>query len=176
MSLKFLAVGQTFAGLRDEKSPFALRKENQLPIFEGTPRFSGKPATNERGPVQTDWLQPTEPVAKAAQAEPVRVVSNPFQSSEPAVAPAAKPKPRWFSFFRMKWFRTNKAKADLVQSELSLEKVRVKRNDLADSDLELVLKKRKKTKPVFVSSQENNNLPRAGWSELAARLFEIGQK
>lgn len=176
MSLKFLAVGQTFAGLRDEKSPFALRKENQLPIFEATPRFAVKPAASEPVPVQTDWLQPAEAVTRTVQAEPVRGILNPFQPSETPVAPVVKPKRRWFSFFRMKWFRTNKAKADLVQSELSLEKVRVKRNDLADSDLELVLKRRKKTKPVFVSSQENNNLPRAGWSELAARLFEIGQK
>ncbi len=178
MSLRFLAVGQSFAGIRGDKSPYALRKENQLPIFEGAPRFAGKATATEPVPVQTDWLQPSEPASAEVRKDFAAPV-NPFQpaTSIPASAPAAiKPKRGWFSFFRLKWFRTTKPKADLVQSELSLEKVRVKRNDLADSDLELVLKKKKKTKPVFSSTQSNNNLPRAGWSELAAKLFEIGQK
>ena len=64
----------------------------------------------------------------------------------------------------------------MVQSELSLEKVRVMRNDLADSDLRLVLKKKKKVKNVFAATQENNALPRQSWTELTARLFELGQK
>jgi hypothetical protein len=52
----------------------------------------------------------------------------------------------------------------------------VLRNDLADSDLQLVLKRKKKAKPVFSASQNNNGLPRQGWTELTARLFELGQK
>ena len=82
----------------------------------------------------------------------------------------------WLSFFKLRWFRTQKSREELIQSELSLEKVRVLRNDLADSDLQLVLKRKKKTKPVFSSTQNNNGLPRQGWTELTARLFELGQK
>ena len=177
MSLKFLAVGQSLAGLRNDKSPFAVRKENQLPAFSSNPRFKGKnPQPDDKLMVQTDFLQgghADEPEIVTVN-EPAPVV--PFQTSTPVGLAAATRKKSWWSFFRFKWFRAQPSKADLVQTELSLEKVRVKRNDLADSDLRLVLKKKKKVKNVFASTQENNALPRQGWTELTARLFELGQK
>ncbi len=178
MSLKFLAVGQSFAGLRGDKSPFAVRKENQLPNFPSNPRFKGKsPQADDNVMVQTDFLQgPSRTDEPEGAVDDAVVSAAPFQKSTPLAVAAAKPKKRWWSFFRFQWFRAQPSKVDLVQSELSLEKVRVKRNDLADSDLRLVLKKKKKVKNVFASSQENNALPRQGWSELTARLFELGQK
>ena len=63
-----------------------------------------------------------------------------------------------------------------MQSELMLENVRVVRNDLEDSDLELVVVKRKKKKrvePIFNPTISN---PHGNWNVLAARLFELGQK
>lgn len=175
MSLKFLAVGQSFAGLHSDKSPYALRKQNQLPTF-GSPRFNGRQAgADEKLMVQTDFLQSPPHEETSINPSPDALPSIP---SATKVAPPAplKPKRRWFSFFRFKWFRAQPSREELVQSELSLEKVRVLRNDLADSDLQLVLKKKKKAKPVFTATQENNGLPRQGWSELTARLFELGQK
>jgi hypothetical protein len=178
MSLKFLAVGQSFAGLRGDKSPFAVRKENQLPNFPSNPRFKGKsPQADDNVMVQTDFLQgPSQTDEPEAGVVNVIAPAGPFQKSTPLAVAAAKPKKSWFSFFRFKWFRSQPSKVDLIQSELSLEKVRVMRNDLADSDLRLVLKKKKKVKNVFAANQENNALPRQGWSELTARLFELGQK
>lgn len=175
MSLKFLAVGRSFAGIRGDKSPYELRKENQLPNFDGSPRFAGKPTeADENGMVQTDFLQEASAtIVGAAEADAV-IQSSPVLA-RPA-APAVKPKRRWFSWFRWRWFRAQPSREDLVQSELSLDRVRVMRNDLADSDLQLVLKRKKKAKPVFSATQENNGLQRQGWSELTARLFEIGQK
>src|SRR5215213_379347 len=159
MSLKFLAVGKSFAGLRGDKSPYALRKESQLPRFGSSPRFSGK-ADEERAMVQTDFLQ--QPVISVAEGvisplpEPAKEESL-FAAVQQPVAPnifaaqtqAQPARPSWFSFSRWKWFRAQPSKADLVQSEMSLEKVRVMRNDLADSDLRLVLKKKKRAKSVF---------------------------
>lgn len=168
MSLKFLAVGQSFLGVRDEKSPYELRKENRLPKLDVSPRFKEV----EKSMVQTDWLQSPPP-------QPIAAPPNPSPFAEQAAArpqPAPKAKRRWFSFLKLKWFRTTKPKNDFVQAELSLSKVQVVRNDLADSDLELVWKRKKKTKPVFSAVQQNEQLPRQGWSELTARLFEIGQK
>jgi hypothetical protein len=174
MSLKFLAVGQSIAGIRNEKSPYALRKDGQLPVFPSTPRFAGKPAAPEKAPIQTDWLE--RPAAEVGAASKVEIFSS-SNPTQPQTIPAPEQrKRRWFSFFGLKWFRTNASKADLVQSELSLEKVRVIRNDLVDSDLELVRKKRKKAKPLYAPTQSNNSLARPGWTELAARLFELGQK
>ena|SRR5688572_629377 len=179
MSLKFLAVGQSFAGLRGDKSPFAVRKENQLPTFSSNPRFRGKnPQAEEKLMVQADFLQEPTPSVEADSAvvtEPAPQ-SLPFQRSTPVAVAVGRPTKRWWSIFRFEWFRTQPSKVDLVQSELSLEKVRVMRNDLADSDLRLVLKKKKKVKNVFASTQENNALPRQSWTELTARLFELGQK
>lgn len=174
MSLKFLAVGQSFAGLRGDKSPFAVRKENQLPVFQSSPRFAGKNShTEDAVMVQTDFLQKREsepaplPFADRVVAQPSVTAPLPLKSA---------PKFRWLSLFKFKWFRAQAPRTDLVQSELSLEKIRVVRNDLTDSDLRLILKRKKKPKNVFSSTQENNSLARNGWSELTARLFELGQK
>jgi len=174
MSLKFLAVGQSFAGLRGDKSPFAVRKDNQLPVFQSSPRFASRPpGEEEQILVQTDFLQKRE-----EEPEPLpfadRVISKPGVTGAHSIKP--QPKRRWFSFWRLKWFRAQPSRADLVQSELSLEKIRVMRNDLTDSDLRLILKRRKKAKNVFAATQENNSLARPSWSELTARLFELGQK
>jgi hypothetical protein len=174
MSLKFLAVGQSFAGLRGEKSPFAVRKENQLPVFQSSPRFATKSSSEEEAVmVQTDFLQKreTEP-APLPFAD--RVVAEPSVTAIQPLKPA--PRSRWLSLFKFRCFRAQAPRADLVQSELSLEKIRVVRNDLTDSDLRLILKRKKKPKNVFSPTQENNSLPRNGWSELTARLFELGQK
>jgi hypothetical protein len=174
MSLKFLAVGQTLAGLRSDKSPFAVRKENQLPTFPSTPRFAGKQAPAPcNAMVQTDFLHKSaSEESEIISPAPLPVPANGDLSLQPPI----KRKRGWLSFIRLRWFRAQPSKADLVQSELSLEKVRVIRNDLADSDLQLVLKKKKKAKSVFSAAQENNALPRQGWTELTARLFELGQK
>jgi hypothetical protein len=175
MSLKFLAVGQTFAGLRGDKSPFAVRKDNQLPVFQSSPRFTAKhPGSEETVMVQADFLQKREeesaplPFAESIPAEPITTPQQPMKR---------KAKFSWGSVFKFRWFRAQPARTDLVQSELSLEKIRVMRNDLTDSDLRLILKrKKKKPKNVFASTQENNSIARQGWSELTARLFELGQK
>jgi hypothetical protein len=174
MSLKFLAVGQSFAGLRGDKSPFAVRKDNQLPVFQSSPRFASRPpGEEEQKLVQTDFLQKREE-EPAPLTFADRVISEPGVTAAQLIKP--RPKSRWFSFWRLKWFRAQPSRADLVQSELSLEKIRVVRNDLTDSDLRLILKRKKKTKNVFAATQENNSLARPSWSELTARLFELGQK
>jgi hypothetical protein len=177
MSLKFLAVGQSFAGLRGDKSPYALRKENQLPKFGSSPRFAGKGVPEERLMVQTDFLEERRSAPEAeVLTEELKKAEAPLFPPAPVVVEPERPKRGWLSFFRMRWFRTQKSREELVQSELSLEKVRVLRNDLADADLQLVLKRKKKARPVFNATQSNNGLPRQGWSELTARLFELGQK
>jgi hypothetical protein len=167
MSLKFLAVGQTFGGVRSDKSPFAMRKQNQLPSFPALPRYKQA----EPSMVQTDWLESSKPAKPAPENPPEGCF--PARSQPAPRAEVSTAKRGWFSLF--KWFRTGTPRSDLIQSELSLDKVQPVRNDLNNSDLHLVLK-RKKKKPLFASTQENNSLVRQTWSELTARLFDIGQK
>ena len=174
MSLKLLAVGQSLAGIGSEKSPYSLREENRLPTFEAAPRF--KPA--EKRMVQTDWLHEPKPASRAPEIS----FQAPVERQMPVLPPPLPPggeqgvpvgakgaKRRWFSFLKLKWFQTSKPAVDLIQSELTLEKVQPIRNDLADSDLRLVLKRKK-------STEQDSSRLRAGWSELTARLFELGQR
>jgi hypothetical protein len=164
MSLKLLAVGQSLGGIGSEKSPYSWRKENRLPTFEGAPRFK----QTERSMVQTDWLQSPNRPAPAPEISIQRPVERQMPVSTPPVEPV-RPKRRWFSFLKLKWFRTSRPESEFVQTELTLEKVQPVRNDLADSDLRLVLKRKK-------STEQDRSRLRAGWSELTARLFELGQR
>jgi hypothetical protein len=164
MSLKLLAVGQSLAGIRSEKSPYALREENRLPTFQSAPRFKHA----ERAMIQADWLQAPNRPSPAPEVALDRPVERQMPVSSAPVQSVA-PKRRWYSFLKLKWFQTSKPKIDLVQTELTLEKVQPIRNDLADSDLRLVLKRKK-------STEQDHSRLRAGWSELTARLFELGQR
>src|SRR5688572_4083604 len=140
MSLKFLAVGQSVAGLRSEKSSYELRKESRLPTFESAPRFKH----SERAMVQTDWLTTPKAPAPAPMISEPQPVMRQMPQLPPSPVQTSSPKRGWLSNFRLPWFRTTKPKVDFVQSELTLEKVQPIRNDLVDSDLRLVLKRKNK--------------------------------
>jgi hypothetical protein len=177
MSLKFLAVGQSVAGLCNDKSSYSLRKVSQLPTFESAPRFKH----TERSMVQTDWLmntpRPSAPAPMISEQAPVERQLPPLPP--PPTLQAQRPKRGWFSVFRLPWFRTTKPRVDLVQSELTLEKVQPLRNDLVDSDLRLVLRRKNKTKAGEASAEQRGlegSRVAAGWSELTAKLFELGQR
>ena len=176
MSLKFLAVGHCVAGLRSDKSSYALRKESQLPTFESAPRFKH----SERAMVQTDWLNTQKPPAPAPMISEQQPVERQMPQLPPAPVQTPGPKRGWFSNFRLPWFRTTKPKVDFVQSELTLEKVQPLRNDLADSDLRLVLKRKNKNKAAESApgrpDSEGSSPTGIGWSELTAKLFELGQR
>jgi hypothetical protein len=97
------------------------------------------------------------PVAEAAPAE--------------APAPARAPGSRW-------WQKANPfapAAAKPVQSELSLDKVQVMRNDLNDSDIEIIAKappgttlpKKRYVRP----AAEPDDLGKKAWGILGSRLF-----
>jgi hypothetical protein len=214
MSLKqFLAVGQSFVGIRPDKSPFAMRRENQLPIFTVSPRFAPKRGPREEpspGLVQGELIE--SPERKEVKAVPVFTVPA-LEGNAPTPVEAAKSleaagrmPPRqtkrgllfYMSFGLFGLFSRGRGQTDLVQSELSLEQVRVLRNDLADADLELVMKKKRvqnvqnlqkvqtvqkvqkvqrpEIKPVRpIRSPEAPPRTTSSWNELTARLFEIGQ-
>jgi hypothetical protein len=186
MTLKeFLAVGRSFAESPREKSPFEMRKEIKLPTFENAPRFASRNAV----PIQADWL--TEPTHQPASFDaPPNPVNTPeSKKSEPARRTTRKKS--WLEIMTFGLFGKAKLAGELHQTELNLNKVRVIRNDLADSDLEVVVNKNKKfaMRPVKVEPQrEAAPEPVAAenaraktkrgqeWTELTAKLFEIGQQ
>lgn len=180
MSLKnFLAVGHSFTGGPSGKSPYELRKENLLPRFG-----QGRQNPSEREPeqVQADWLdetpRPQETVTanQASQTAPLPAIpASAVPAFKPPQAAIPERKGAWY-YLSFGFLRRKKSQTPLVQSELGLDHVRVVRNDLEDSDLELVVvrKKRKKpAEPIFSTTVTN---PNGQWNSLTARLFDLGQK
>jgi hypothetical protein len=186
MSLnQFLAVGRSFVGIRGEKSPFEMKKGCTLPTFESSPRFATKREAGKRdagegetpaaaAPVQTDWIEQHRQEEPAAKAVP-QTVPVP---ARPAAPPVFKPVRRsWLSILSFGWLGRRNRGSELVQGELSLEKVTVLRNDLSDSDLELVLKKRSQARKASATARPwSTSEEQQPWSKLASRLFEAGKE
>jgi hypothetical protein len=152
MNLKNLLVtGKTFGALRETRSPFELRRGGSLPTFESRPRFRQTPSPspvgesglpdgpnelwgNSHGSKRFDPEQ-TVP-AKNASIQ----IKNVTQISEGVEAAKVKTEPSWLrNLFGRILPRRRRNSRDLVQGELALANIKVVRNDLNDSDLELVM-------------------------------------
>ena len=180
MSLnQFLAVGRSFVGLREEKSPFEMKKECLLPTFEASPRFAPRerPAAvpSENVPVQADWLEEKRETRKVLpQKEPQPNAPVP---ARPPARPAKTVRRSWLSILTFGLFGKGKKADALVHAELSLENIRVQRNDLSDTDLELVVKKRPQARKASAAARSWSTVEeQQPWSRLATRLFEIEQR
>lgn len=184
MSLnKLLSVGRSFAGMRDRKTPFEMRKECLLPIFEPAPRFLARqepaPEPETNGPTQTDWLKTEGEIPRAASeikvAPKETTVSRDLHAAKEESKTAAQKRSLWsrltFGIFDRKP-PTPSLGAALVQSELSLDRVRPLRNDLHDSDLELVLKKRPQARKASAAASSSPAPENEGRLRLAGRMFE----
>src|SRR5688572_15998870 len=135
MSLQqFLAVGKSFAESPREKSPYEMRHHVRLPMFENSPRLARKQTVA----VQSDWIEEKKPMA---------LPGDPFAPAGPAAPKArteARRKRTLLEILTFGLLGKPPAAVTLVQCEMALEGVRVIRNDLADSDLEVVVNKKKK--------------------------------
>lgn len=189
MNLKtFLLVGQSFSAGRSGRSPYEMRKESQLPRFGHSARYAPPEEAPARNLVQEDWLderpKPQQTVTESQGHEtpavqPVLKQAAPGPAAASLIPPAPAPAPRqrrgllwWLSFGLLG--RPRKGER-LVQSELGLENVRVVRNDLEDSDLEVVvIRKKKAPRPIF-STTVTNPSQNGGWNHLSAKLFDLGQ-
>ena len=169
MSLKrLLAVGQSFIGMSNEKSPFKMRAENLLPRFGRTAPQRPEPEAELPG------LNLPPALARAAAPEPEQppAPKGGARSTSPG-APNGEKIARsmaWF-YLRNPWKRQKQEAGPLTQPELPLSKVRVVRNDLTDSDVEVVQKIRlAKPEPA-----KRPAVKAAKWSELTVKLFEAGR-
>lgn len=118
--IRFLRATRSLDGSHDKPSPYRLPEENLLPKF-------GSPA---RGRTRAQEDQKAKPLATA-------------QTN----ATAMEGKERTWMFWR-NWFapKPKRAAAAPMQAELALDEVKVMRNDLSDSDLEIVTKKQKRAR------------------------------
>ena len=162
MSLgKLLTTGKSLVGLHDSNARYELRK-GALPKFESAKNPFAAKAAAEQEP-QLPKLSPEEVAAsnlKKTQSLPVlgqpaaKPAADPVAQSAPVEPAPAKPSPAVDSWLKklnpLVWFanrksaepksaipRFNKDKAP-VQGELSLDNIKVMRNDLSDADVEIV--------------------------------------
>jgi len=179
MSLfQLLTVGQTLRCRNDETCRYKLTKSNWLPRFSSTGDSSiSDPQSKRITPlfgagqfgeaVPTHWTQPGRTVPKA-----VSLASPAAQSPDQACAPT--------TAFSQPVFRSASPIASgsapsraLSHPELSLDGVKVVRNDLADADLEVRSPASADCVRSPASSRARENGAGSGWSRLAVRLFNV---
>jgi len=109
---------------------------------------------------------------------------SPFSAPVPSVvrrsksgrAVSARRHRGWLNLLTFGLLGRGKEQQPLVQAELSLDRIKVVRNDLTDSDLELVIRKKKKKVSPEEAQAGVEPRPPQRWSRLTARLFEMGQE
>jgi hypothetical protein len=119
--IKLLSVNQTFTGVKSAPSPYHVTQQNWLPRF-GMAEIS-ELTSAEKENMKTEFKLETDGAAPPVSAETVAQVEK-------------TPKPvkgRWLSSTY-----PQKANRPLRQAELCLESIKVMRNDLKDSDIDIV--------------------------------------
>lgn len=198
MSLvRLLTAGKSLVGLKESENRYRLTSQRLLPKFESKKNPFGAGVQSQLEPAVDPVPSPpaedgvsdeahgrsADPVSEAPGAE-----SKPTQSPLPALPPNAdglwSRTCRWCaaglgSFFN--WRRARPAQAltrrqpkKLFQAELSLEAVRVVRNDLSDTDLEIVTCKKAAAAPKTdraATPSGNESAPNRAWNKVADTLF-----
>lgn len=160
--IELLTVGNSLRETKDHPHRYKLTERNLLPKFGAK---QGAPAPQMTVEEQTKKNMKTE-MAEVAPPAPARSSVSGALGFPPG---------RWT--FQRNPFATRAvtvAVRPAVQSELSLDAVKVVRNDLSDADLELVplLKRAASSAPLVVSKP--HAITRM-WERLTARLFGAGQ-
>jgi hypothetical protein len=180
--------------MKEDRSPYQMRAATLLPKFESPARNISEleapaPEATPQPKKRLNFLKVLNPFRKGRRIKK--------QKADESVVPATAPEQRkdGKSIFRKSFFparvkgqgESAKQVRTLVQSELSLDAVRVVRNDLCDTDLEIVACFRQreaamakgalapdKTQPS--AGQNESAFAKAatqpGWSRLTARLFD----
>jgi len=160
MSLgKLLTTGKSLVGLHDTNARYQLRK-GALPKFESSKNpFASRPqgeapAPSAHGESQLPNLAPEAPAAKLKEAPPSAVVHAPSETKSPVAEPVPVAKAPgvvdgWLKKLNpLVWWGNRKPAQTKpavprvgktpVQGELSLDNIKVMRNDLTEADVEVV--------------------------------------
>lgn len=135
--MQYLAVSRSFSSIDNRPTRFRMRDEYLLPRFSGTQDSEELQESAGAGvsePGQTDESNRAQVKGSAMQNNTAETVNETVASTQ-----AAYPGGRW-RIWRNPFGQVSTAKAaeTPVQTELRLESIKVKRNDLTDSDLLLV--------------------------------------
>jgi len=193
MSLvRLLTAGKSFVGLKGAEGRYRLSNQRLLPKFDpkkgphgpGTPG-QAEPAEKAPGGAIPAAATPPASEAPAPKAQALSgTVPRPARNPEPLVSKLWQ---RCCSGVRhlLPWRRRSPVSIParsqarrLFQAELSLEAVKVVRNDLSDSDLEVVPRRppmptRRATSGHAAAEEE---LANRRWGKVAGRLFGAGKR
>ena len=172
--MQFLAVGQSFIGIKNAPSPYRLAKQNWLPKFA--------PPTVSTVMVQNRWGT-TGPKSSRSAVPGPKLDPAPLKSAgtfpSRANTPAQERKPARSLFPRFR--STIKPGVRLHQGELSLDTVTVVHNDLSDTDWEIVPKRPvaahrgRPEKPSAVSAPTRTVAEPSGSNGWFKSLFRMGR-
>lgn len=174
--MKLLTVGQSLRGLTKEQNPYKINEQHFLPKFAPV----GRPVS--LAPPKTRLAQAV-PVYSALRATPVtmptkRAVKIATSVNGPAAYTVQRPAKiareekgwrSWFSFFAPSAPRTRRP---LVQGEMTLETLKVVRNDLSEADLEVVPAKLEPSVESALAASSPQTT-RSVWSRAAAQFSTI---
>ena len=152
--MKFLAVGRSLGRINDQPSPFKMTQQTLLPKFGAGKKVEVVPTVSEPVPDANASLKEAAVMntpstdTKANSAANSQKVMNTVAVENPAAGSAAQASPRQafptgrWTFFKNPFSRPPKPRASEgpQQCELRLDAVKPVRNDLNDSDLELIPK------------------------------------
>jgi len=172
---RLLAAGRSLIGGQNSPSRYRLDQRARLPKFGSSKNpFASESRT-------TAPLPPTPPQPAMPAAEPVIRTTEPSTNPSPTSPVTtrlrqavrrlqewcveANPIPRLARPARSAFAPATRVAAAPIQSELSLEGVKVVRNDLSDADLEIVPAKPARRADLAPVPEEN------AWSRLTTRIF-----
>ena len=183
MSLvRLLTAGKSLVGLKESESRYRVSRQRLLPRFEAKRNPFGERAKHAAQPEPSAVQESTPPPAQVSPAESVspHPVAPPKRSMNARVGLLFE---RCISALRSLMFwrgrrvvPMGRASKRLVQPELSLAGVKVVRNDLTDSDIEVVAPKVGPVAKVSTPATEAAKGPAGSrWMGVADRLLRSGK-
>ena len=143
--LRLLSAGKSLVGLKDSTPQYRMGDPRAMPKF-------GSAANPFRQKREKDPAVSSEPKSSKALAAPPSPAPTPMPAKTVTAVTSAKP--GWRARLRSLWPKKRATQTRVaplsrpaIQGELSLDRVKVMRNDLSDADLEIVAVVRGVTKP-----------------------------
>ena len=178
MSLvRLLTAGKSLVGLKDNGNRYRVTSQRLLPKFN-TKELPTKMNEPDSDTVSVDaGGQPQAPNPAPISVGPSTTASGPVRSDRSGS--------RWFGgIWPISWLNRSKVSRSavspfskaLVQPELLLESVKVIRNDLSDSDLEIVTAKGPKATGQSTPAAPAQSRARATLAKMTGRLFMAGKQ
>jgi hypothetical protein len=175
---RLLAAGRSIMGIRKKPGPYRMTQQHLLPKFAPVQKAPAVASDTRQDEAEN------EPAAKASGDETARTaVAAPVPAAVASIEPPRSDKPLAgkktegtpFSALASRWSRWKGRRTapvsgktgDRVQGELSLDRVKVVRNDLSDSDFEVV------RADIRTAARPPALQPSLGmvWNRLSARLL-----